>query len=62
MAVGGSGVIVLLGLFLYGAIPARLRVGHLRQYLFDGFSGVWNALQLTVYAMVLGWRWASSYR
>lgn len=55
--VGAGVIIVLLGLFLYGAAtnPAYGWATYAK-YLFDEriLFGVWNTLQLTVYAMVLG--------
>lgn len=55
--VGAGVIIVLLGLFLYGAAtnPAYGWSTYAK-YLFSEriLFGVWNTLQLTVYAMVLG--------
>jgi polar amino acid transport system permease protein len=55
--VGAGVIIVLVGLFLYGAAtnPAYGWATY-TQYLFNEriLFGVWNTLQLTVYAMVLG--------
>ena len=55
--VGAGVILVLLGLFLYGAAtnPAYGWATYTK-YLFNEriLFGVWNTLQLTVYAMVLG--------
>ena len=55
--VGAGVIVVLLGLFLYGAAtnPAYGWATYAK-YLFDDriLFGVWNTLQLTVYAMILG--------
>ncbi|MFN8071061.1 MAG: amino acid ABC transporter permease [Mycobacterium sp.] len=55
--VGAAVIIVLVGLFLYGAAtnPAYGWSTYAK-YLFDEriLFGVWNTLQLTVYAMILG--------
>ena len=54
---GAAVIIVLVGLFLYGAAtnPAYGWSTYAK-YLFDEriLFGVWNTLQLTVYAMILG--------
>lgn len=55
--VGAGAIVVLVGLFLYGAAtnPAYGWATY-SKYLFNEriLFGVWNTLQLTVYAMVLG--------
>ena len=55
--VGAAAILVLVALFLYGAAtnPAYGWATY-AQYLFNDriLLGVWNTLQLTVYAMVLG--------
>ena len=55
--VGAAAIVVLVGLFIYGAAtnPAYGWATYTK-YLFNEriLLGVWNTLQLTVYAMVLG--------
>ena len=55
--VGAVAIAVLVGLFLYGAATNQAYGwSTYRQYLFNEriLFGVWNTLQLTVYAMLLG--------
>lgn len=54
---GAVAIAVLVGLFLYGAATNQAYGwSTYRQYLFNEriLFGVWNTLQLTVYAMLLG--------
>lgn len=55
--VGAAVIVVLVGLFLYGAATNKAYGwSTYTQYLFNDriLFGVWNTLQLTVYAMVIG--------
>lgn len=55
--VGAGVIVVLVGLFLYGAATNKAYGwSTYAEYLFNDriLLGVWNTLQLTVYAMVLG--------